>query len=126
MASSTPRPVKSTRSRRPPLDNRRSWSQVFDDVFLEQANDTSEVLWRRVAAFGMAMSNGIGHAEFRRGELVELLGVKEPHRVYEAIATAKKRGAISNNSSSACLVIPEHRQRRGNQATECRTHGLYA
>ena len=65
---------------------------IYDDVFIEMSHNPDLPLWQRLTFRAMGSANAIGHAEFRRGELKDLLGVKVSQRLTEAITTARERG----------------------------------
>ncbi len=110
-------------SSRPRLSANRSWSIVYDDVFLDEAQDPDLPMWHRLYCYARDRSNGIGHAQFGPKELSELLGTSKEN-LAKVIRKAKAKGRITDESSAHCIVLPGHVQYKGNGAQSCITCGI--
>jgi hypothetical protein len=86
-------------------------------------------LWYRVATLGVERRNDIGHAEFDPGEVRQLLVdqrtgvIPTASSVSRAIARAKEKGYLAEESSVRCIVTRIGVQ-GGNSTTYCRFHGI--
>lgn len=90
----------------------------YQSVWHERTANRNLPAWLRVAflAFGAHKANG--HAQFKRGEIAEMLGhvdeesgeFRPAHKsnVQRAIRAAVEAGYLAPGSSSMCLVVPAH------------------
>lgn len=89
------------------------WSQHYQSIWRERADDATLPLWLRVASLAYGTHRGNGHANFGPGEIAAILG-KPADRVSRALAQAKRKGWLSRESSARCLVVPPHAITGGN------------
>jgi hypothetical protein len=77
----------------------------------------------RLHFWAAAEANGIGHAEFRAGNLAELVGVKSGNLKRE-IRKAVDAEMLHPDSSTKCLVLPEGWHWFGVGDKRCFHHGI--
>jgi hypothetical protein len=94
------------------------------------AKDPTHPLQYRVYFAALGWANRIGHAEFGEGALSRILSGEDnkplaAQSVSNAIARAKKKGLVTDESGTRCLVLGSWRfQKAGLGSASCRTHGL--
>ena len=98
------------------------------------AENVSAPLWFRVFLVAIAQANRVGHAEFGPGTLRTTLGASVPRSTGEvkpvtasalsnAIAEAKRRELLSDESCARCLVLPRTMvQKEGIGTGHCNYH----
>jgi hypothetical protein len=96
----------------------KPWAKHYQSDWHERAWDTGLPLWLRVTCLAYGHHEANGHANFRRGQLLWMLGTPPTadspfkaapgNRVCEAIADAVKRGWLAEGSRTECLVVPAH------------------
>ena len=106
------------------------WAAVSQfDCRRKAKTDATGPLWLRVYFAAVGWTNRVGHAEFAKGALADVLGVSgKPHAaqdVQKAIRAAKQHGLIGQESGARCLVLPRfHVQKEGLGTGSCQVHGL--
>lgn len=98
-------------------------------VWRERAADPALPTWIRLAALALGCHRRNGHANFRQGEIAEILGTPgnplSASSVSNAIRLAKKAGWIAQESGARCLVVPPHAVQGGlgHPGDRCAVHG---
>lgn len=64
-------------------------------------------LWLRIAFLAYGSHRQNGHANFRPGELVTILG-KPGDQISRALRKAREKGYLARESTARCLVVPPH------------------
>jgi hypothetical protein len=105
----------------------------YQSVWEERSANPLLPNWIRVAALAFGCHRANGHANFKPGELGELLGKPAPgggwaritpQAVSNAIKLAKNAGWIAEDSTARCLVVPHHAVSGGlgNANEKCPVH----
>lgn len=85
---------------------------VWRERAADRAANPSMDNWIRVAALAFGCHRRNGHANFKRGEIAEILGTPgkplSGPAVSNAIRLAKGAGWIAQESNARCLVVPPH------------------
>jgi hypothetical protein len=88
--------------------------------------------WIRVASLAFGCHRRNGHANFKSGEIAEILGTPgkplSASSVSNAIKLAKSAGWIAQESTARCLVVPPHAVDGGigHPNERCQIHGTPA
>jgi hypothetical protein len=99
------------------------WSKADHGYLGEQAmTEGSGPLWLRVVILAWSRNVPSGHVNFKRGELLELLGT-DGGQLGKAIKSAVKRRWLADGSCTTCLIVPRYTIRYDNGHPEpCPVH----
>jgi hypothetical protein len=93
----------------PEASAQNPYAMHFQSVWRERALAYPDWdAWLRVAAMAYGCHRRNGHANFKKGELMRLLGISRSTNLSRAIREAKQYGMIAGESNSRCLVVPPH------------------
>lgn len=89
-----------------------------------EAKDPRLPLAVRIRAAAVARAGRVGHAQFRPGELQELVGAPSPSALSKGIARAKELELIHLDSRARCLVLAHWEWQSGHRKgpVDCLIH----
>jgi hypothetical protein len=106
------------------------WGAISQTEHRRMARDSTHPLYYRVYFAALGWAYRLGHAEFGEGALGRILSGKDGKPlsapgVSNAIDRAKKKGLITSESGTRCLVLGGWQfQKAGLGSGSCRTHAL--
>lgn len=120
--------------RQNPFDEGVAYIRVACAALMERAQRPCYAHWQRIEWAALAQMNRDGHACFCPNELRHILGYEDEDGIWQmtsaqivtnAIATAKRHGAIGDDSSAKCIVMDVNKFNQGRGSFGCPVHKKY-